>query len=152
MTNTPDELRAWAKGSLPLEAATELLLRAFGGRFAQPGWPWMVHDAEYGNTYIDFDAIPASLGGLSGGEQRFLNIAASLGGGWPVILNDVLPGLDRNLLDLVLAAAAHAAGSHQGTVVVDNPDGSMRFDHPPTLYPWPESAQNRLRVIDGGQD
>jgi hypothetical protein len=150
MTNTPDELRAWAKGSLPVEAATELLLRAFSGRFAQPGWPWMMDDQEDG-TYIDFDAIPVHLGGLSGGEKRFLNIAASLGGSWPVILNDVLPGLDRDLLDLVLAAAAHAAGSHQGTVIVENPDGSMRFDHPGTLHPWPATAQNRLRVIDGGQ-
>jgi hypothetical protein len=151
MTNTPEELRAWAKGSLPCEAATELLLRAFDGRFAGPGWSWMVRDAEYGNTYIDFDAIPVHTGGLSGGEKRFLSIVASIGGSWPLILNDALPGLDRNLLDLVLAAVAHAAGSHQGAVMTENPDGSMSIDHTGTLYPWPEAAKRRLRVVDGGR-
>lgn len=151
MTTTPEELRAWAKGSLPLEAATELLVRAFGGRFTEPGWPWMMRDEKYGNRWIDFDAIPVHVDGLSGGERRFLLIAASLGGDWPLILNDALPGLDRSLLDLVLAAAAHAAGSHQDSVMIERDGGAMGFERVDTLYPWPESAP-ALRVIDGGKD
>jgi hypothetical protein len=74
-----------------------MLLLAFGGRFTEPGWPWMMQD-QYGHRWIDFDAIPVHVDGLSGGERRFLLIAASLGGNWPLILNDALPGLDRALL------------------------------------------------------
>ena len=85
------------KAPCPLEAATEMLLLAFGGRFTEPGWPWMMQD-QYGHRWIDFDAIPVHVDGLSGGERRFLLIAASLGGNWPLILNDALPGLDRALL------------------------------------------------------
>jgi len=36
-----DDLRAWARGMYTTEAATELLLRAFGGKFAAPGNPWI---------------------------------------------------------------------------------------------------------------
>jgi hypothetical protein len=150
MTNTPEELRAWAKGSLPLEAATEMLLRAFSGRFAEPGWPWMMSD-EQGNRWIDFDAIPVHVEGLSGGERRFLMIAASIGGAWPLILNDALPGLDRTLLDLVLAAAAHSAGSHQDSIMVERDGAAIGFERADTLYPWPKPAQ-AFRVIDGGKD
>lgn len=152
MTNTPQDLRDWAKGSLPLEAATEMLLRAFGGRFAQPGWPWMMRDKTHGNVWIDFDAIPVHVDGLSGGERRFLLIAASLGGTWPLILNDALPGLDRNLLDLVLAAAAHAAGSHQDSVMTEGPGGVLGFERAETLHPWPKQDTQGLRLIDGGKD
>lgn len=34
-------LRAWARGSYGDEAAVELLIRSFGGRFALPGSPWV---------------------------------------------------------------------------------------------------------------
>lgn len=40
MTHAED-LRRWAKGTYTTEAATELLLRAFNGRFAEPGNPWI---------------------------------------------------------------------------------------------------------------
>ncbi|MET4144339.1 hypothetical protein [Arthrobacter sp. UYCo732] len=150
MTTTPEELRAWARGVLPVEAATELLLRAFSGRFAEPGWPWMIRDEAYGHRLIDFDAIPVHVEGLSGGERQFLLIAASLGGNCPLILNDALPGLDRALLDLVLAASAHAAGSHHDSIMVEDRGGPMGFDRVDTLHPWPQAAP-ALRVIDGGQ-
>jgi hypothetical protein len=46
----PDEaLRAWAKGRYSTEAATELLIRALGGRFAQPPWPW-IHEESDGDA------------------------------------------------------------------------------------------------------
>lgn len=102
MTNTPEERRAWANGSLNQVAATELLLRGFSGRFAEPGWPWMKDEA--GQPWIDFGAIPDEVGGLSSGEQRFQMIAGSLGGEESVALSAVVPGLGRSILDLVLGA------------------------------------------------
>lgn len=151
MTNTPEDLRSWAKGSLPQEAATELLLRAFEGRFAAPGRPWMIRDAAHGSTWIDFSAIPEYSGGLSGGERRFLDIVASLGGDHEIPLADVLPGLDRALLDLVLAAFAHAAGSHQHSVLFERPGGILGTEPAPPLHPWPRQ-DTLLRVINGGRD
>lgn len=146
---TSQELRDWAKGALPLEAATELLLRGFSGRFAEPGWPWMKTDD--GRPWIDFGSIPDEIGGLSSGEQRFLMIAASLGGDdVRISLSDEM-SLDRTLLELVLAAMAHAAGSHQDSVVVEQPGGVLGFERRKSLYPWPEPVQ-ALRVIEGGKD
>lgn len=146
---TPQKLREWAKGSLTSEAGTELLLRAFGGRFATSGSPWIVTE-DPDHPWIDFEAIPDLIGGASGGERRFLLIAASIGGGTSVVLSDVLPGLDRTVMDLVLAAAAHAAGTHQGTVMTEAPDGTVSFEHPDSLYPWPTHAP-AFQIIDGGK-
>ncbi len=43
-----------------------------------------------------------------------LDIAAALAGdGQPVALGEAVSGLDRKHLELVLAAIAHAAGSHE---------------------------------------
>lgn len=142
-----DDLRAWAKGSYPQEAATELLIRAFGGRFTGTGYGWMGRRDD-GAPWVDFDAIPDNLGGLSGGERRFLLLTAALGGGTEVNLGSLL-SLDRDLLDLVLAAIAHAAGSHEGVVVTEHPDGRASFDRVGTLYPWPAEAR-KFRVIEGG--
>jgi hypothetical protein len=148
MTNMPEELRAWAKGSLPMGAATEQLLRAYSGRFAEPGWPWVKIDAEM--AWIDFDAIPEALGGLSSGEQRCLRIAASLGGNdVRISLGDEL-SLDRTLMELVLAAVAHASGTHQDSVMVERTGGIVGFERQGSLYPWPEPPK-ALRMIDGGK-
>jgi len=54
-----------------------------------------------------------NCGALSGGETRLLRIAASLLGGPPVDLSRNLAGLDREHLQLVLDAIAHAGGSHE---------------------------------------
>jgi len=144
MTTTHEaELRTWAKGSYPLVAATELLLRAFGGRFARLGNPWVIKDAEYGNVWIDFERVPDHVDGLSGGERRLLMLAASLAGvGVTVDLGDILPGLDRKVLNLALAAVAHAGGSHEHADIVEHPDGTVTLGsrgYLPSLYPWPES-------------
>lgn len=148
MTNTPEDLRAWAKGSLPMEAATELLLRAFSGRFAQPWQPWV--KTEDGRPWIDFGSIPDEIGGLSSGEQRLLMIAASLGGhDVRISLSDEM-SLDRDLRELVQAAMAHAAGSHQGSVIVERDGVPVGFKRVGTLYPWPGQTQS-LRLLDGGK-
>lgn len=139
-----EKLRSWAKGMYALEAATELLIRAFGGRFASPGYPWVL--VEEGRPWIDFEAIADNVGALSGGERSMLLLIASLGGGERVDLSDNLPGLDRNNLELVLAAVAHAGGSHQHSGLVENPDGSHSIRVQEALYPWPKPP-NPLRSV-----
>ena len=139
-----EQLRGWARGSYTLEAGTELLLRAFGGRFAAPGKPWIRTssnaDGETTEAWIDFAAIPehANSGAYSGGERRFLLLAASFGEGVPVVLSDILSGLDRETVVLALAAVSHAAGSHQHSGMSFHEDGRPEaFTHLTSLYPWP---------------
>lgn len=151
-TDTPDAsdttnehhegLRAWAKGVHTTEAATELLIRAFRGRFAQPGNRWI--ETDNSQPWVDFEAIEDNLGGLSGGERRFLLLAASLGdGGVDVQLGDVIPGLDRDVLALVLAAIAHAGGSHEHSGFEYNEDGTARsIVRLARFYDWPTNNTN----------
>jgi hypothetical protein len=139
------QLRAWAKGSYSLEAAVELLIRSFGGRFAQPGWPWVRTDDGY--PWIDFQEIPRAFGPLSSGERQLLLIAASLADGVMVDLGDAVGDLDRRHLGLVLAALSHAGGTHEQTEVLPErmEDGreiitpwGARLDLGP-LHPWPDA-------------
>lgn len=112
MTIPARELRAWAKGDYPTEAAVELLIRAKGGRFARESQPWIEPLEPSASLYqVDWDQLHEELGRFSGGERRFLNIAVSLGSpDHPVDLSNNLTNLDDELLLLVLAATAHAAG------------------------------------------
>lgn len=67
---------------------------------------------------------------------------ASLAGGEPVNLNDDVPGLDSEFVQLVLAAIAHAAGSHEhgGEIQFDQDGRPIGFGKVPgSLYPWPEA-------------
>jgi hypothetical protein len=113
ITSTPEALRAWAKGMYSTEAAAELLIRGFGGRFVQTAYPW-IHPSESGGYWIELAAIPDNIGAYSSGERRFLLIAASIGSSEvQVNLIDAAAALGREQLDLVLAAIARAAGSHQ---------------------------------------
>lgn len=141
-----DDLRAWARGMYTTEAATELLLRAFGGKFAAPGNPWIHRSTEpegpsQVSAWIDFAAIPDEVGPLSGGERRFLMLAASLAEDVPVVLGDLVSGLDRENLDLVLAAIAHAGGSHQHSDIRFNDDGTVSRGkgYLDSLHPWPRA-------------
>ncbi|MGX5717547.1 ATP-binding cassette domain-containing protein [Arthrobacter sp. MAHUQ-56] len=143
-----DDLRAWARGMYTTEAATELLLKAFGGKFAAPGNPWVHTSIEpegpnQVRAWIDFAAIPEEVGPLSGGERRFLMLAASLAEDVPVVLGDLVSGLDRENLDLVLAAIAHAGGSHQHSDIRFNEDGSMSLGkgYLDSLHPWPRTLR-----------
>ena len=140
MSITHAGLRSWARGLYPLEAAVELLAQAFGGRFANPGLPWIQPCDQSGWWWLDpWQITDDALAGLSGGEQRVLRIAASLAGGPPVGLADNLPGLDRDLMHLVLAAMAHANGSHEHPgILIDHNRGVAKVDGQlPSLHPWP---------------
>lgn len=151
---SPDALRTWAKGVHTSEAATELLLRAFGGRLAGAGHPWIHRDDDDVDWWwIEWDDIPPNLGALSGGERRLLMIVASIGGAQvPESLGELISGLDRSTVALVLAAVSHAAGTQEhreylpsrvddsGTLVID--PSSPRVDLGP-LYPWPDQEEPR---------
>jgi hypothetical protein len=130
-----EALRAWAAGSYAGMAAVELLARSLGGRFARAGHPWIGTDAE-GRMWLDGDALRAALG-LSGGERRVLALVAALIDERPLEIVDVVSGLDRHHLDLVLAALAHAGGSHEHAAVILDPDGAAHLSSPGSLHPWP---------------
>lgn len=116
MTEVSEALRRWAKGLYPLEAGVELLIQAFDGRFASPGEPWVQQGDDSGWWWIDVEQMTEdNYDALSGGEARLLRIAASLLGGLPVDLSRNIAGLDREHLQLVVAAVAHAGGSHEHT-------------------------------------
>lgn len=139
--DTASDLRIWAGGIYGLQAGVELLLRAYGGRFAQPGYGWIQWSEENqriedpGNWYLETDEL-TNNGALSGGEQRLLNIVASLCDVHPMDLSDVA-GLDRAILSLVLAAVAHAGGSHEQSELVWDAAGHGQHVLLGSLYPWP---------------
>lgn len=136
-----DELRAWARGSYTAEAATELLIRAFDGRFAAPGNPW-IHQSEISEaSWINFARIPEHVYVLSGGESRYLRLVASIAAvEVSVDLGEVLAGLERDLLVLVLAAIAHASGSHEHSGSITYTDGTESIERLFTLHPWPDEG------------
>jgi hypothetical protein len=113
-------LRACARGIHPLEAGAGLLIDCgswlhrddFTSRFITTGTS--ISDGTTVLAATDWEAAIAALhaGELqaSGGERRMLLIAASIAGGIPVSLYDVLPGIDRRNASLVVGAVAHAAG------------------------------------------
>lgn len=146
-TETRAALRAWAKGNFPQEAGVELLIRAFAGRFASPGYAWVQKGTDPGWWWVDVEQMTEDdFGGVSGGEARLLRVAASLLGGAPVNLYENIAGLDREHVQLVLAAIAHASGSHQHSGgPVPDPNGKlvttdgirMSFTKLGTLFPWP---------------
>ncbi len=124
---TPDlraALRACAHGFYPAEASVELLIshgsflaRAdFTGRFIQMGTS--ISDGNTTMAHIDWPAAITALdtGDLpcSGGEQRMLQLAASLADGIPVDLRHTLTGLDNRNISLVMAAILHASGQRPG--------------------------------------
>lgn len=141
MTHTndiPAKVRAWAKGMYPLEAGVELLIRH--GIAIYQGAPWIEDLGD--RAYLDVDRLLAHSGAWSGGEQRIVRIAASLLGGPPVDLGNELPGLDREGVELVLAAIAHASGSHEHAVLVADDMGSPTgYTVGPSLHPWPDSVR-----------
>lgn len=117
-------LRAWASGRRAAEAAVELLLAVF-----TPGdldWlgPYVEVDGDAGYAEIYWDVLAADVaaGAVSwtSGDDCLLGIAASLGGGGPVSLQEVAD-LDVGYATVVLQALAYAAGwREQGhSVVID---------------------------------
>jgi hypothetical protein len=157
MKEVHEALRRWAKGLYPLEAGVELLIRAFDGRFASQGQPWVQQGDDPGWWWIDVEQMNEdNYAALSGGETRVLRIAASLLDGEPVDLSRNLAGIDREHVQLVLAAIAHASGSHEhsGWAGADHsepfPDGSGMSIRPirlGSLYPLP----NQATPLEAGQ-
>ena len=82
------------------------------------GGPW----AAVQWTEVDGALRRGAVGG-SGGQLRLLRVAASLAEGQPVDLADLTAGLERRELTLLLAALAHAAGSHEHREVRRDGDG-----------------------------
>lgn len=138
MTSIEDALRKGAKGLYPSEAAVELLIR--WGRAPLDSVRWVrSYDFEEDSAYIDVETMLGDTGGYSSSERRVVAIVASLySSEHPVALEDVVSGLDRRCMSLVLAALAHANGSHQHSDFRHNADGApvgiVRLD---SLYPWP---------------
>jgi ABC-type branched-subunit amino acid transport system ATPase component len=126
------ELRAWAAGRTDISAATELLIR---GGYAQRWRPWVHADDGVGH-WIDFASLPELIGAMSGGQQRFLRIAASLGADVPIVLGDEVAGLDREHTRLVLAAVAHANGMHEPGRTVELVEDTPRIVPTSALYTW----------------
>lgn len=129
------QVRAWARGVYAWEAGVELLIHS--GQLGNPASPWINHDGA--RLWIDAIELMRHAGVKSGGERRVIRIAVSLLEGPPVELAEVLPGLDREHLSLVLAAVAHAGGSHEISETEftsdGTPSGSTRLG---ALYPWPQ--------------
>jgi hypothetical protein len=89
--------------------------------------------------WAEFDAA-LTEGRLRGTQEELavLQVAGSLADGRPVYLADVAVALDRRMLGLVLAALAHAAGSHDHRAAAPaghGPDADVRLG---PLVAWPE--------------
>lgn len=111
-----DGLRRWARGAYAEEAAVELLVRSFEGRFASTGYEWVRACDAPGWFWLDGETLRDATCHLSGGKRRVLAVVGALVSGPALVdLADVTSGLDRPHLALVLAALAHAGGSHEHT-------------------------------------
>ena len=114
-------LRAHAAGLHPEEAGTKLLI-GHGGILPRDDFAGFVHtgtsisDGTTLMAWIDWDAALSALHHgqipLCGGEQRILQLAASLAEGLPISLRDTIPGLDNQNLKLLITAIRQAAGQH----------------------------------------
>ncbi|WP_448811707.1 hypothetical protein [Agromyces bauzanensis] len=137
MNDIESRVRAWAGGLYPTEAGVELLIRQ--GKAIREGAPWLARHGDL--VAIDVNRLLDAAGAWSGGERRVATIAASLLGGPAVDLSEVIPGLDRDNAALVLAAIAHANGSHEHSGVRFNDEGvPVGFFQEATLYPWPAAV------------
>ncbi len=67
-------------------------------------------------AWIDWDAALTALHDgripVCSGEQRILQLAASIADGTLVSLRQAIPGLDNRNLKLLITASRHAAGLH----------------------------------------
>ncbi|ADB73456.1 hypothetical protein [Geodermatophilus obscurus] len=90
---------------------------------------------------IEWVELEAGLaaGRLPGSREELavLRVAASLADGRPVDLADVAVALDRRTLGLVLAALAHAVGSHDHRAPAPAGHGSDTGERLGPLIAWP---------------
>jgi hypothetical protein len=118
-----EALRAHAAGLHPEEAGTELLIGQ-GGILHRDDFARFIHtgvsisDGTTLMAWIDWDAALSALHDgqipLCGGEQRILQLAASIADGTLVSLRQAIPGLDNRNLELLITAIRHAAGHPPG--------------------------------------
>ena len=148
-----DGLRIWASGSNPMTAAAELLIRAFDGRFARADQPW-IRVEDDGWVWLDDQVLHAHLGLVSGGEGRVLDLVCALiDSNRAIPLADTAVGIDRRHRDLVLAAFAHAAGSHEHSDVTDDPTtGRPRIARLGSVHPWPAAIASGSRRRTGERE
>lgn len=72
-------------------------------------------------------------------------------GGALVDLGDVIPGLDRGVLARVLAAVAHAGGSHEHSGFEFTEDGTpTSIVRLARLYDWPQGTVIRAAALHTG--
>jgi hypothetical protein len=147
-----DALRGWASGVYTEEAAVELLIRTGWTRRVAFVDDVIVDSDPCGRPWVDWEALGRILDcdrrsgilAASGGELRVLRIAHSLAAGE---LGATIPGLDRDVTALVLAALAHANGSHEhsgppppdptGRLSDQGSGQRFSFNRLPSLHPWP---------------
>ena len=126
-------LRENAAGHRAREAAVELLIRAWHGRFAGTGNPWIKTDQHA--AWVAWDKITDdTTGALSSGERRYLVIARDLAVG---PLSEIDGGMDLTSSALLLGAVEHPAGAGTSTYAVDHTTGQLHTIEMPRHYPWP---------------
>ncbi len=111
-------LRAWASGIYPDEAAGDLLISQatwlarsdFGDRFTHPGTSPGGAELASIDWSAAIDALNEGSLPCSGGEERILRLAASLGENLPVNLRDATTGIDTRNAGLLSQAVLHANG------------------------------------------
>ena len=111
------DLRTWARGSHSTEAAVEVLIRARGGRFVEPGQPWLSTD-DRGITWLDAQVVRQYAHAVSSGERHILALVEALALGRP--LEDVgglMASLDLYHLSLVRAVLRHASSGSGSTLI-----------------------------------
>ncbi|MBO3087112.1 hypothetical protein [Cellulomonas dongxiuzhuiae] len=125
-------------------------MRAFGGRFARADQPWIATEPEE-HVWLDCDRLSEQLAVLSGGERRVLGVVVALVDPTPdrlIDLADLAAGVDRDHLDPVLAALAHAGGSHEHALLVgDIENSTAHVERPGSLHHCPgEQPDSTSRV------
>ena len=110
-------LRACASGIYAAEAAIGMLI-AHASWLDRDDFTQFIHpDPVAEMAAIDWPAaITALTAGQmpsSNGEQKMLRMAASLAGQAPVILGDIITGLDHRNIRILVKAILHASGQRQ---------------------------------------
>lgn len=82
-------LRQLASGVPEHEAAIELLVCRFGGRYARTCWPWVRPCAAPGWWWVDPDALAVHAQHCSGERRRMLMLAVELLGGTIALVGEV---------------------------------------------------------------
>jgi hypothetical protein len=140
MSELEDAVRRWAQGVYPVEAGAELLIRQ--KKAIYEGAPWLRESgAGRGQRMVAIDTSRLSewAAAWSGSERRVAAVALSLiEDRYAVNLYDAVTGLDPEPLELVLAAIAHAAGSHEARMPLVDGTTLTGFSKPVNAHPWPE--------------